>query len=371
MPTAPLIHINRYLLPLSFLYEMGVRFRNQLFDWGLLKGKKYPIPVISVGNLTVGGTGKTPHTEYLIRLLSSRYRLAVLSRGYKRKSSGFLLATSDSTSREIGDEPFQMKQKFPSIMVAVDANRQRGIEMLLNLPKQQRPEVILLDDAFQHRYVTPSLSILLTDYHRPYYSDKLLPAGRLREPIEGALRADIAIVTKCVEGMTPLEFRIIEENMHLMANQELFFSQVGYDNLKALYPKEAPKRDLCRLPAQAKMLLVSGIASPAPFIQQVKSHGHPVETLCFPDHHDFSLQDFRKIEEAFDRIESRDKFIVVTEKDAARLWSHPLLPKTWRKVLYYLPINIVFCLDKQQHFDNLIIKHIQSYEQQNRNSNLR
>ena len=371
MPTVPLIHINHNLLPLSFLYGLGVRFRNQLFDWGLLKGKKYPIPIISIGNLAVGGTGKTPHTEYLIRLLSRHYRLAVLSRGYKRKSSGFLLATSHSTSRDIGDEPFQMKQKFPSILVAVDADRQRGIETLLNLPQQERPEVILLDDAFQHRYVIPSLSILLTDYHCPYYSDKLLPAGRLREPIEGALRADIVVVTKCVEGMTPLDFRIIEENLHLMANQELFFSHVSYENLKALYPQEAPNRNLNRLSAKASILLVSGIASPAPLIQQIKSYGNRVETLCFPDHHDFSQQDFRKIQETFDRIKSSDKFIVATEKDAARLWNHPLLPKAWRKVLYYLPINIQFFLDKQQHFDNLIIKHIQSYEQQNRNSNLR
>ena len=177
--------LNHYLTPISFLYEIGVRFRNKLFDWEILKSKQFAVPVICVGNLAVGGTGKTPHTEYLIRLLKSKYRIAVLSRGYKRKTSGFVLADAASTSRQIGDEPYQIKQKFPDIIVAVDASRRHGIEQLLALPESARPELILLDDAYQHRYVQPSFSVVLTDFNRLYYEDTLLPTGRLREPAPG------------------------------------------------------------------------------------------------------------------------------------------------------------------------------------------
>ena len=171
MPTENDIKIHSLLSPFSFLYGIGVRFRNQLFDWRLLSSESYPIPIICIGNLAVGGTGKTPHTEYIIRLLKDDYRIAVLSRGYKRKSSGFILANEQSTSHEIGDEPYQMKHKFPDILVAVDADRREGIGKLLALPEEQRPQVILLDDAYQHRYVVPSFSIVLTDYHRLFYND--------------------------------------------------------------------------------------------------------------------------------------------------------------------------------------------------------
>ena len=168
------IKLNCYLSPLSFLYGIGVWLRNRLFDRDILHSEQYSIPLICIGNLSVGGTGKTPHTEYIIRLLKDKYRVAVLSRGYKRQTSGFVLAGSECSSSEIGDEPFQMKNKFPDILVAVDANRRRGIRNLLSLPEQEKPEVILLDDAYQHRYVRPSLSIVLTDYHRLFYHDKLM-----------------------------------------------------------------------------------------------------------------------------------------------------------------------------------------------------
>lgn len=223
MLTDHTIKFNKLLTPFSFLYGIGVRFRNQLFDWKILRTERYDLPIICVGNLTVGGTGKTPHTEYIIRLIKDRYRVAVLSRGYKRKTSGFLLADQRSTSKDIGDEPYQMKRKFPDILVAVDADRRRGIRNLLALPENKRPEVIVLDDAFQHRYVAPTLNILLTDCHRLYTQDKLLPAGRLREPVDGARRADVIIVTKCESYIQPIDFRIIEEDIHLSAYQELYF----------------------------------------------------------------------------------------------------------------------------------------------------
>ena len=203
------IKLNCYLSPLSFLYGIGVWLRNRLFDRDILHSEQYSIPLICIGNLSVGGTGKTPHTEYIIRLLKDKYRVAVLSRGYKRQTSGFVLAGSECSSSEIGDEPFQMKNKFPDILVAVDANRRRGIRNLLSLPEQEKPEVILLDDAYQHRYVRPSLSIVLTDYHRLFYHDKLMPVGRLREPISNINRADIVVVTKCCKDMMPMDFCFI------------------------------------------------------------------------------------------------------------------------------------------------------------------
>ncbi|MDR2806060.1 MAG: tetraacyldisaccharide 4'-kinase, partial [Dysgonamonadaceae bacterium] len=194
------IRINKALLPLSWLYGMVVALRNYLFDRGIFRSEDFPVPVISIGNLSAGGTGKTPHTEYLIRKLSKNHKVAVLSRGYKRKTRGFVLADDNASARTLGDEPFQMFRKFPEIPVAVDANRRRGIRHLLNLPEAIKPEVIMLDDAFQHRYVKPSLSLLLADSRRPFSDDYLLPAGRLREPAKNYRRADFIIYTKCSEN---------------------------------------------------------------------------------------------------------------------------------------------------------------------------
>jgi tetraacyldisaccharide 4'-kinase len=214
----------KWLYPLAWLFGLVVTFRNKLFDWGVFSSEVFPVPVISIGNITVGGTGKTPHTEYLIGLLSNKYRVAVLSRGYKRKTRGFILADENTNSHHIGDEPLQIFRKFPSIVVAVDANRRRGIRNLLQLPDNQKPEVILLDDAFQHRYVKPSLSILLTDSNRPFYDDYLLPTGRLREPAKNYKRADWIIYTKCPEVFTSADYQIRTERVNLLPHQQLFFS---------------------------------------------------------------------------------------------------------------------------------------------------
>ena len=199
-----LIKINDWLLPLSWIYGGMVRFRNWLFDIGLKKSQSFSIPIISVGNITVGGSGKTPHVEYLIRLLHDKVKIAVLSRGYKRKTSGYVLADKDTTMSEIGDEPFQMHSKFDDIYVAVDAKRVRGIEKLQNEEPTKDVDVVLLDDAFQHRYVKPGINILLVDYHRLIIYDKMLPAGRLREPLSGKNRADIVIITKCPKDLKPM-----------------------------------------------------------------------------------------------------------------------------------------------------------------------
>jgi len=354
------IKLNYYLSPLSFLYGIGVWLRNRLFDWNVLHSEQYSIPVICIGNLSVGGTGKTPHTEYIIRLLKDKYRIAVLSRGYKRKTSGFILADSGSSSLEIGDEPFQMKNKFPDILVAVDANRRRGIQNLLSLPEKDKPEVILLDDAYQHRYVHPSLSIVLSDYHRLFYHDKLMPTGCLREPINNINRTDIVVVTKCDKDMKPIDFRIIEENMKLRAHQLLFFTSIVYGEIEPVFPSEARSLNHKAIEKEDDILLISGIAVPTPFIREAEKYSNKVLPAIFPDHHTFSKSDFKKLDTTFEKMTSPRKLILVTEKDAARLKNNPLVPENWKKSLYYLPIVIQFC--NGQSFDETIKKHIITFQ---------
>lgn len=350
-----------WLWPFTFLYGIGVFVRNQLFDWGIKKSHRYPVPVICVGNLAVGGTGKTPHIEYLVRLLKEKYRVAVVSRGYKRTSKGFVLAAPQHTYREIGDEPYQIYHKYPDILVAVDGNRCRAIEKLLALPDHQRPEVILLDDVFQHRYVKPSFSILLTDYNRMFYQDRLLPAGRLREPASGRERADAVVVTKTPPDLKPLEFRITETNMQLQAHQQVFFSYVGYDPVCSLL---SASQKLPFIPtADDAVLVVSGIANPGPFVAEVRKWKWQVEALSFPDHHDFKEADVRSIMQSFQRLKGKHKIILTTEKDAVRLLHNKYITGEQKKWIYFLPIAISFSDKEKEAFDNMIIKHIQTFQQ--------
>jgi tetraacyldisaccharide 4'-kinase len=360
--------VNYWLTPVALLYGMGVRLRNQLFNWGILPSEEFAVPVISVGNLAVGGMGKTPHVEYLIRLLKDKYKVAVVSRGYKRLTKGYLLADDNSSYADIGDEPFQIKHKFPGILVAVDGDRCRGIRNLLALPEGERPDVILLDDAFQHRYVTPSLSVVLTDYNRLPYQDKLLPAGRLREPPAGIRRADAVIVTKCAEGLKPIDYRIIADEMRLLAHQELFFTHITYGGLEPLFPVEAASSGKRRIQAGDEVLLLAGIAAPERFIEEVKRHTDKVTPLVYPDHHPYTRQDIRKINEAFHQMQSTNKYILTTEKDAARLLKDPAIPEEWKGALYYLPIAVEFRTENNLPFDEFVLNHIVTIQ---RNSVLR
>lgn len=358
MPSNNPIKFNYLLSPLSFLYGLGVKFRNQLFNWGILPSERFDIPVICVGNLAVGGTGKTPHTEYLIRLLRKKYRIAVLSRGYKRGSSGFILANENCTSFDIGDEPYQIMRKFPDILIAVDADRRSGIKKLLALPLEKRPEVILLDDGFQHRYVTPSLSIILTDYNRLFYLDKLLPVGRLREPIHGINRTDIVIVTKCENDLKPIEFRIIEDHMKLVAHQKVFFTKTAYGEIKPVFKEQALPRVKRDIRKNDDVLIIAGIAYPDEFINEIKKYSHKVIVMTYADHHNFTQKDFENINNEFIKMTSPEKLILVTEKDAARLLNNPLVPEEWKIRLYSQPIQIAFYGGKDEYFNENIIKHI-------------
>ena len=355
------VFIRLLLMPIALLYSLSAWVRNQLFDLKLLPSKKYPVPVICVGNIAVGGTGKTPFTEYLIRLLRKKYRIATLSRGYKRLTKGFVWVSSDSTAAEVGDEACQIKQNFPDMLVVVDGNRRRGIDRLLALPEEKRPQLILLDDAMQHRYVTPSLTIMLTDYHHMYYDDVMLPAGNLRESKHGVYRADIVVVTKCKDVIKPIDLRIIEKNMMLMASQHLYFTNIKYYPLKALFPSMVmPSCPLHAIEADETVILIAGIADPQPFIKTVKLYNTHIQTCIFPDHHTFSLEDMQHINEKFLNTSSKKTRIITTEKDAMRLKTLDFLPEEWKPYIYYLPVSVAFLFDQGESFDLRILTHVMS-----------
>lgn len=347
-----LIHITGWLKPLSWFYGAGVWLRNLLFDSGILKEKTYDRPVICVGNITVGGTGKTPHTEMLLRLLMPQHKVAVLSRGYKRQTSGFRLATSRSTMQEIGDEPWQMKQKFADAIVAVDANRRHGIERLLSDPQTADVDVILLDDAFQHRYVRAGMNILLTDYHRLITDDYLLPAGRLREPLTAKERATMVIVTKCPPDITPIGYRVIRKSLNLKPFQKLFFSTFRYGRLRRLF-KETPGQQE-ELSPDTHVLLLTGIASPQQMQMDLQRTTRHITPLCFADHHQFTPHDMQRIEEAFTAMQGSKRLIITTEKDAARLRTVEILSPVIRRHLYILPIEVDILCGQQAEFEQAI-----------------
>ena len=347
------IKINEWLLPLSWLYGIGVRFRNFLFDVGILKSQDYKVPIISVGNITVGGTGKTPHVEYLVKLLKDQFNVAVLSRGYKRKSRGYVLADKDTPMQQIGDEPYQMKQKFPGITVAVDKNRRRGIAQLT---EDDKVDVILLDDAFQHRYVKPGVNILLVDYHRLIIYDKLLPAGRLREPLPGKNRADIVIVTKCPKELKPMEYRVITRAMNLFPYQTLYFSTLEYGELRPVFPHVRSNVTLSQL-SNHNVLLLTGIASPRQLKEDLTPLAKSVTPMTFADHHNFSHKDLNRLSATFEAMPS-PKVIITTEKDATRLNATEELGDELRKAFYVIPVNIKFMLEQEDLFNQNIIGYV-------------
>lgn len=333
------------LWPFSLVYGLCVCVRNWLFDKGILTSEKFDLPIVSVGNITVGGTGKTPFTEYLIRSLKDRYRLGVLSRGYKRTTSGFRVVKTKDSSSMVGDEPFQIKRKFPDVTVAVDADRRRGIKSLMKM-EGESPELILLDDAFQHRYVHPKVSILLVDYNRNIAEDHLLPVGLMREPKRSMKRADIIVVTKCPDSITPMDMRLFRKHLNPYPYQTLCFTRLAYGELEPLFPpsksgKSKKNVTLADL-SDGGVLALTGIASPAPFVEYLKSNVSEVSACSFGDHHAFSSSDLKKIEKQYDSLESKKRYIITTEKDAVRLMDHPDFPDALKQKIYYLPLSIEF-----------------------------
>lgn len=331
--------LRKILFPLAILYGLITSIRNFLFDNGFLKSYSFDLPVIVVGNLSVGGTGKTPQIEYLIRLLSSKYQVATLSRGYKRKSKGFILANQSATAEILGDEPYQFYRKFPNVLVAVDANRVSGIQHLLALPV--KPQVILLDDAFQHRKVKAGLSILLTSYGDLYTDDFILPAGNLRESRSGDKRATIILVTKCPPTLSAEEQITIRKKLQLQAEQQLYFTFIEYDD--AIYSEDKSIK-VCEIKTVDKLLL-AGIAKPEPFFAYLQSGKDIV--LEYSDHHQFTESEILNIIN-----KAAAKMILTTEKDYVRLKDSVLAQQ-----LYYLPIQSSFISDSY-NFDKTITEYV-------------
>ena len=331
--------LRKILFPFSILYGIITSIRNFLYDSEILKSYSFDVPVIAVGNLSVGGTGKTPQIEYLIRLLSDKYKVATLSRGYKRKSKGFVLADKTSNALTLGDEPFQYFQKFKNIQVAVDADRKNGINQLIS--SKNKPEIIFLDDAFQHRRVNAGLYILLTTFNDLYVDDLILPTGNLRESRSGAKRANIIIVTKCPKNLSAEAQNQIKSKFKLAQNQQLFFSYIQYDDF--VY-SENQKIEAVTFVKENK-LIIAGIAKPKSFFEFVKKEND--EILQFPDHHQFSANDIELI-----KNKSENKLIITTEKDFVRLKGFIDQEK-----LFYLPIKCKF-IAEQENFDKTILNYV-------------
>jgi tetraacyldisaccharide 4'-kinase len=344
-----------YLFPFSFLYWSIAATRNKFFDWGWIKSKSFVVPIISVGNITVGGTGKTPHIEYLIRFLSEKFTVATISRGYKRKTKGFVEVTSQSKASQVGDEPLQIKQKYQKTRVIVDEKRVNAVEKLI--AEKKTPEVILLDDAYQHRHIVPGLNILLIDYNKPLSNDYILPVGRLRESASHTSRANIVIVTKCPVNLNPIDFRIRSKDLNLFPYQSLFFTTFTYNSIKPLFTFQTKFKCINDLRG-VETLVVTGIANPEPMYKKLESVGAKITKLEFKDHHEFKAADIHKISKAFMAINDKNKAIICTEKDAVRFKTGSFVKEISKLPMYSLPIEVSFLNNDEDKFKNLLEKFI-------------
>lgn len=337
MKLPPLISV-----PLSWLYGMVVHIRHKLFDLKILRSEEFDIPVVCIGNLTVGGTGKTPVAELLIERFSEHYRVGVLSRGYRRKTKGFVLSTPTSSARTIGDEPRQMKLKYPSVPVAVCEKRAEGIRLL----RKAHPEIelIILDDAFQHRYVEPWVNILLMDYNNPVYRDRLLPWGRLRDTRNQIHRANFVLVTKCPDDLNPLDMRIVINSLGLFPYQSLYFTRMRQGEITPLFAD----RVVGKVREGDPVIAMSGIANPVPLLESLRKRFDVVAELTFDDHHTYRLSDMRRLEALFAAYP--DAVVLTTEKDAVKLTNRKKVPEAVQQRLYYVPIHVSFVADSESEF---------------------
>ena len=344
--------MKRLLLPISLLYSLVLLLRHKLYDWKILKSKSYDIPNICVGNLNLGGTGKTPHIEYLTRLLSEDYKVAVLSRGYGRDTKGYLLANESHNHHDIGDEPLQYFTKFKNIKVAVDENRCEGIERLLQ--EENPPQIILLDDAYQHRKIKPGLNILLTDYYNLYSNDHLVPAGNLRDIKKAAQRAEIIVVTKSPNVITPYYKRDVESCLRPLPHQKIFYSYIEYLDFQAL-SKISHEMDI----RDAKtVLLLCGIANTYSLEDHIKRKYNTISKIKFNDHHSFTEKDIDMIIEKYNSLIGKNKVIITTEKDAMRLINSSFLSKFDNIPVFTIPIKIKFHKEEGTSFDDEIMNYV-------------
>ena len=345
--------MNVLLRILSWLYGIGVGCRNMLYNAHVFPSREAALPTICVGNLAVGGTGKTPMVEYLVRLLTENgFSVAVLSRGYRRKSVGFVEAEPGATAARVGDEAAQLKRKFPQLTVAVCEDRWVGVRRL----KRRHPHLqcVLLDDAFQHRQLKPGYSVLLTQADRLYVEDQLLPLGRLREPAEGCYRANMVVVTKCPPAMQPIDQRVIDNKLHLPAFMPLVFTYVAYKPLEPVFT-DGDTLSVDDL-KDKRVLLLTGIAQPHYLYDYLKPQVAHLAHLSYADHHDFTAADVNHIEEVCS--EERCNLILTTEKDAVRLRSLKRIPNNWKSIVYFQPIEVKFMRDDRETFDKNILSYV-------------
>lgn len=345
--------MNRLLTPLSWLYAIVLYIRHWLYDCGILKSKSFNVPTICIGNLALGGTGKTPHTEYLIRLLKDKANVAVLSRGYGRQTYGYIVANEAATAEQIGDEPLQYRLKFNNITVAVDEDRREGI---YNLTRQDNaPDVILLDDAYQHRKIKPGINILLTEYYNLYKKDMLIPVGKLRDVKYAAKRADIIIVTKSPKVLIPYDRRDVINTIDAQPYQKIFFTYIEFQRLTPVNntAKETILQDM------KSIYLFCGIANPYPLEDYLKRKYNTLITKYFNDHHHFTDNDIDMILDGFDSVIGKNKIIVTTEKDLMRLTSSSFINRFDNVPLFTIPIEVRFNDDKEEtEFNNLILNYV-------------
>ena len=330
-------------------YSWITAIRNKAFDTGVAKSLEFGIPTICIGNITVGGTGKTPHTEYLVRLLKEKYKTAILSRGYGRHTKGYIKATEGFTASMIGDEPAQMKNKFPEVDVYVCERRADGIRNIL--AEENRTDVILLDDAYQHRHVKAGINILLIDSNRPLWQDCILPFGRLRENGNGIRRADITIITKC-GNITEKEREWCKSHIRKIKEIPVFFTAIRYGSMYRMSDMKPFAESL----NGHDVLLVTGIANPVPLIKEIEGKGAKVHEIRYPDHHCFCDSDIKEIASAFKSLGSGG-LIITTEKDAARLQQRRL-PENIKEKIYIAPIEVAFLYNEEKMFNQIIESYV-------------
>lgn len=346
--------MKRLLLPISLVYSIVLFLRHKFYDWGLLKSKNFNIPNICVGNLNLGGTGKTPHIEYLTRLLSDEYNVAILSRGYGRKTAGYLLANENHTHNDIGDEPLQYFTKFKNVKIAVDEKRCNGMKRLLQ--EENPPQIVLLDDAYQHRKIKPGLNILLTDYYNLYSNDHLVPAGNLRDIKSAAKRAEIIVVTKSPTVITPYYKKDIENSLKLLPHQKIFYSYIEYLDFKP-FSKISQTFDI----KEAKTaLLLCGIANTYPLEDHLKRKYSIISKIQFNDHHSFNEKNIDLIIEKYNSLIGKNKVIITTEKDAMRLTGSSFLHKFDNIPMFTIPIRIKFHKEEGVCFDEEILNYVKN-----------
>jgi len=345
-------HPRWLLFPFSLLYGLVVVIRNWLYDGGLLKSRQFSMPVISVGNLEVGGAGKSPMTEYLIRLFKDDLKIATLSRGYGRETTGFLTATTATTAAQIGDEPAQFKRKFPNITVAVCENRVEGI-----LELKQSNNLIILDDAYQHRAVKPGFSVLLFDYNKMKEPHLLLPAGDLREPMSGRWRAEVLIVSKCPADISIEEQGKMASILDPLPYQNLFFTTIAYQPLQDIHGKKVK----AVIDEDTTVFLLTGIASPLPLVDHIKRSTQSIIQHRYSDHHRFSLKNISKLADEFNACAAQKKLIVTTEKDAQRLLEHDLQQLVKTLPVLVLPIATEFLDVGGAQFDHLVTAYVREH----------